>query len=177
VPTSFFCAKLAIPTSLGCWCGNRFASREKLVSIRPPAGNCYTGRVPDLVAQLNEILANEWACVRALRRAEASCDDPGKLEVIKRVRKDCSFNSVSLANVIRALGGRPTDVPSPRFSLKLSQESLDEALDMAQSAQQHIVAEIGSLLDEPELKATRAQLAQVQQLHKDDIRWLKSMGS
>lgn len=129
----------------------------------------------ELVAKLNEILADEWACVRALRRAEAPCDDPGKLEVIKRVRKDCSFNSVNLTNVIRALGGRPTDVPSPRFSLKLSQESLDEALDMAQSAQQHIIAEIGSLLDEPELKSTRTQLAQIQQMHNDDVRWLKSV--
>lgn len=128
----------------------------------------------ELVAKLNEILANEWACVRALRRAEPQCDDPGKLEVIKRVRKDCSYNSVSLTNVIRALGGRPTDVPSSRFSLKLSQESLDDALDMAQSAQQHIVAEIGLLLDEAELKSTRAQLAQVQQMHKDDMRWLRS---
>src|SRR5437016_4983182 len=45
--------------------------------------------VADLVAKLNEILADEWACVRALRRAETSCDDPGKLEVIKRVRQDC----------------------------------------------------------------------------------------
>ena len=129
----------------------------------------------DLVAQLNEILADEWACVRALRRAEAPCDDPGKLEVIKRVRKDCSFNSVSLANVIRALGGRLTDVPSTRFSLKLTTESLDEALDMAQSAQQHIVAEIGSLLDEPNLISVRTQLAQIQQMHKDDARWLKSV--
>ena len=129
----------------------------------------------DLVAKLNEILADEWACVRALRRAETSCDDPGKLEVIKRVRKDCSFNSVSLANVIRALGGRPTDVPSPRFSLKLAQESLDDALDMAQSAQQHIIAEIGSLMDETELRSTRTQLDQIQRMHKDDVRWLKSV--
>ena len=128
----------------------------------------------DLVAKLNEILAVEWACVRALRRAEPRCDDPGRLEVIKRVRKDCSVNSVGLAGIIRALGGRPTDVPSPRFSLKLATESMDEALGMAQSAQEHIVAEIGSLLDEPELKPARGQLAQVQQLHKDDTRWLKS---
>jgi hypothetical protein len=130
--------------------------------------------VADLVAKLNEILADEWACVRALRRAEPACDDPGRLEVIKRVRKDCSVNSVNLANVIRALGGRPTDVPSPRFSLKLSQESLDEALDMAQSAQQHIIAEIESLLDDPGLKSARPGLAQVQQLHKDDTRWLNT---
>ena len=123
---------------------------------------------------LNEILAVEWAGVRALRRAEPVCDDPGKLEVIKRVRKDCSINSVNLANIIRALGGRPTDIPSPRFSLKLSQESLDDALDMAQSAQEHIIAEIGTLLDELELKAVRSQLAQIQQLHREDTRWLKS---
>ncbi len=128
----------------------------------------------DLVAKLNEILADEWACVRALRRAESACDDPGRLEVIKRVRKDCSVSSVSLANVIRALGGRPTDVPSPRFSLKLSQESLDDALDMAQSAQQHIVAELEVLIDEPAVKNVRMQLGQIVQLHKDDIRWLKS---
>lgn len=130
--------------------------------------------MPDLIAKLNEILADEWACVRTLRRAEALCDEPGKLEMIKRVRKDCSLSSVSLANAIRALGGRPTDVPSPRFSLKLADESLVEAVDMAQSAQQHIVAEIEALLGEPELKTVRDALVQVQQLHKDDIRWLKS---
>ena len=128
----------------------------------------------DFVAKLNEILADEWACVRALRRAESACDDPGKLEVIKRVRKDCSINSVNLANVIRALNGRPTDIPSPRFSLKLSQESLDDALDMAQSAQQHIIAEIESLVDESSLKSARTSLAQVQQLHKDNFRWLNT---
>lgn len=128
----------------------------------------------DLAAKFNEILADEWACVRALRRAESACDDPGRLEVIKRVRKDCSVNSVSLANVVRALGGRPTDVPSPRFSLKLSQESLDDALDMAQSAQQHIVAEVETLIDETAVKNVRMQLGQIVQLHKDDIRWLKS---
>jgi hypothetical protein len=130
----------------------------------------------DLIGKLNEILADEWACVRALRRAEALSDDPGKLEMIKRVRKDCSFNSVNLANAIRSLGGRPTDIPSPRFSLQLTQESLGDALDMAQSAQQHIVAEINALLDEPELKSALTALAQIQQLHKDDIRWLKSAG-
>jgi bacterioferritin (cytochrome b1) len=127
-----------------------------------------------LVDKLNEVLADEWACVRALRRAESACDDPGQREVIKRVRKDCSVNSVSLANLIRALGGRPTDVPSPRFSLKLAQESLDEAVDLAQSAQQHIIAEIESLLDEPDLKSARTSLAQVQQLHKEDLRWLNT---
>jgi bacterioferritin (cytochrome b1) len=130
--------------------------------------------VADLVAKLNEILADEWACVRALRRAEKLCDDPGRREVIKRVRKDCSVNSVNLTNMIRALGGRPTDVPSSRFSLQLSQESLDEALDMAQSAQQHVIAEIESVLDEPGLKSARTALAQVQQLHKEDARWLDS---
>jgi len=132
--------------------------------------------MPDLIAKLNEILADEWACVRALRRAESLCDEPGKLEMIKRVRKDSSLSAVSLANVIRALGGRPTDIPSPRFSLQLLQESLGDALDMAQSAQQHIVAEIDALPDEPELKSARAALARIQQLHKDNIRWLKSAG-
>ncbi len=127
-----------------------------------------------LLDKLNEVLADEWACVRALRRAESACDDPGRREVIKRVRKDCSVNSVNLANVIRALGGRPTDVPSPRFSLKLTQESLDEALDLAQSAQQHIIAEIEALLDEPDLKSARTALAQIQQLHKENHRWLNT---
>jgi len=128
----------------------------------------------DMVSKLNEILADEWACVRALRRAESLCDEPGKLEVIKRVRKDYSLNSVSLASAIRSLGGRPTDIPSPRFSLKLADESLADALDSAQAAQQHIIAEIDSLLGELELKSVRGQLAQVQQLHREDERWLKS---
>ena len=127
-----------------------------------------------LVDRLNEIMAVEWACVRALRRAESQCDDPGKLEVIKRVRKDCSVNCVNLANVIRNLGGRPTDVPSPRFSLKLSDESAADTLDMAQSAQQHIVAEISTIIDDPDLKSSRNALDLIQHLHKEDIRWLKS---
>jgi bacterioferritin (cytochrome b1) len=124
--------------------------------------------------KLNEILADEWACVRAMRRSESQCDDPGKREVIKRIHKDCSVNCVSLADVIRALGGRPTDIPSPRFSLKLFDESLTDTLDMVQSAQQHIVDEIAAVLDEPDLKSVRNALVTVQQLHKEDIRWLKS---
>jgi hypothetical protein len=125
-----------------------------------------------LADRLNEILAAEWACVRTLRRAEARCDEPGPLEIIRRVRKDCSVNCVSLANIIRALGGRPTDIPSPRFSLQLKDETLPEILDLAQSAQQHIIAEVTALLDEPDLASSRSALGLVLQLHRDDLRWL-----
>jgi len=128
----------------------------------------------DLTGKLNEVLGDEWACVRALRRAESKCDDPGRLEVIKRVRKDCSLGCVSLANVIRQLGGRPTDIPSPRFSLKLADESLSDILDLAQSAQTHLVAEIEALIDEPALKESRTALDTVRRLHLENIRWLRS---
>ena len=128
----------------------------------------------DLAAKLNEILADEWACVRALRRAESACDDPGKREVIKRVRKDCSVNCVSLANAVRGLGGGPTDIPSARFSLKLSDESLADSLDLAQSAQEHILAEVDALIDEPDLKPCRDSLLTIRKLHTENIRWLKS---
>lgn len=128
----------------------------------------------DLVAKLNEILADDWACVRALRRGESHCDEPGKLEVIKRVRRDCSVNCVNLAVVIRGLGGRPTDVPSARFSLKLTNESLSDSVDLAQSAQKHIVAEIDALIDEPDLKTYRDPLLTIRKLHTENIRWLKS---
>ena len=129
----------------------------------------------DIVVKLNEILADEWACVRALRRAEPLCDDPGKREVVKRVRKDCSVNCVSLANVIRGLGGRPTDIPSARFSLKLSGESFAESLDMAQSAQEHVVAAVDALIDEMELKPYRQALLAIRKLHAENFRWLKSV--
>jgi len=132
--------------------------------------------VNTLADKLNEILADEWACVRALRRAEPACDDPGKLEVIKRVRKDCSVNCVNLAGVVRAIGGRPTDIPSPRFSLKLREESLTEIIDLAQSAQRHIVAEIGALVDEPELKTSRVALDSVVRLHREDVIFLDKSG-
>ena len=102
---------------------------------------------------------------------------PASVEVIKRVRKDCSVNCVSLANVVRGLGGGPTDIPSPRFSLKLSDESLADSLDMAQSAQEHIVAAVDTLIDETELKPYREALSLVRQLHTEDIRWLKSVSS
>jgi hypothetical protein len=133
--------------------------------------------MPDFAAKLNEIMADEWACVRTLRRAEALCDDPGKLEVIKRVRKDCSINCVSLANVIRALGGRPIDVPSARFSQKLAEESLADCIDLAQSTQEHIVAEIDTVIDESEMKSHRDPLLLVRELHIVDMRWLKSVAS
>ena len=128
----------------------------------------------ELIGKLNEILADEWACVRALRRAESLCDDPGKLEVIKRVRKDCSINCVNLASVVRGLGGGPADIPGARFSLKLSDESLADSLDMVQSAQEHLVAAVDALIDEAELKPHREALSLVRQLHVEDIRWLKS---
>jgi bacterioferritin (cytochrome b1) len=130
--------------------------------------------VSRLVNQLNEILADEWACVRTLRRAEALCDDPGKREVIKRVRKDCSVNCVSLTNAIRSLGGRPTDIPSGRFSLKLSDESLADSLDLAQSTQEHIIAEIDTVIDDSEMRPQRDPLLLVRKLHVENIRWLKS---
>jgi bacterioferritin (cytochrome b1) len=131
----------------------------------------------EIVAKLNEVLADEWACVRTLRRAESLCDDPGMLEIIKRVRKDCSVNCVNLANVVRGLGGGPADIPSARFSLKLSDESLADSLDMAQSAQEHIVAAVDALIDETELKPHREALSLIRELHAEDIRWLKSVSS
>ena len=128
----------------------------------------------EIVTKLNEILADEWACVRALRRAESLCDDPGKLEVIKRVRKDCSVNCVNLANVVRAFGAGPTDIPSARFSLKLIDESLSDCLDLVQSAQVHIVAAVDALIDSVELKSCREALLLVRKLHTENIPWLKS---
>jgi len=127
-----------------------------------------------VTAKLNEILAGEWSCVRTLRRAESLCDEPGQREVIKRVRKDCSVNCVNLANVVRGLGGGPVDIPSARFSLKLSDESLADILDLARSTQEHILAEIDSLIDEPEIKSYRDLLLLVRKLHAEDLRWLKS---
>jgi len=126
----------------------------------------------NLPGKLNEILADEWACVRALRRAESQCDDPGKREVIKRTRRDCSVNCVSLANAVRVVGGRPTDIPSARFTLKLSDESLSDSLDLAQSAQQHILAEIDALIDEPDLASCRESLVVVRNYHVENLRWL-----
>ncbi|HVM61359.1 MAG TPA: DUF6306 domain-containing protein [Verrucomicrobiae bacterium] len=128
----------------------------------------------EIVAKMNEILADEWACVRALRRAESLAEEPGAREVIKRVRKDCSVSCVSLANIVRELGGRPTDIPSARFSLKLTNESLAECLDLVQSAQEHIVAEVDAVIDGVELKPCREALSLVGKLHIEDIRWLKS---
>lgn len=128
----------------------------------------------EIVTKLNEILADEWACVRTLRRAESLCDDPGKLEVIKRVRKDCSVNCVSLANVVRGLGGGPTDIPSARFSLKLTDESLTDSLDFAQSTQGHIIAEIDAVIDGSGIKPYRDALLTIRKLHAENIRWLKS---
>jgi hypothetical protein len=117
----------------------------------------------ELVAKLNEILADELACVCALQRADPSH------ESIQRICRDCEANRVSLGNIIRDLGGQSTEVPSPRFSLKLSPESLDEALDMAQSVQRHILDEVATLIDDPGLKSARSQLAQIQQRHRDAL--------
>ena len=128
--------------------------------------------MPKLAAKLNEILADEWACVRALRRAEAECNDPARCEMIKRTRKDCSVNCVSLANVVRGLGGRPTDVPSPRFTLKLTDESMTDSLDLAQSAQRHIIAEIDAVIDDADLAGFRDQLVSVLKYHTENVRWL-----
>ena len=127
-----------------------------------------------LTTKLNEILADEWSCVRTLRRAESLCDEPGQREVIKRVRKDCSVNCVSLANAVRGLGGDPTDIPSARFSLKLTDESLTDSLDFAQSTQEHVVAEIDVVIDGSEIKTYRDALLTVRKLHIENIRWLKS---
>jgi bacterioferritin (cytochrome b1) len=131
----------------------------------------------EIVTKLNEILADEWACVRALRRAESLSDEPGTREVIKRVRKDCSVSCVSLANIVRGLGGGPTDTPSARFSLKLTDESLADCLDLVQSAQEHIVAAVDALIDGLELKSCREALLLVRKLHTENIRWLKSATS
>jgi hypothetical protein len=93
------------------------------------------------------------------------------------VRKGCSVNCVSLANVVRGLGSGPTDIPGARFSLKLSDESLADSLDMAQSAQEHIVAAVDALIDETELKPHRHALLLVRRLHAENIRWLTSASS
>ncbi len=79
--------------------------------------------------------------------------------------------------MVRGLGGGPTDITGARFSLKLSDESLADSLDMAQSAQEHIVAAVDALIDETELKLHRHALLLVRRLHAEDIRWLKSVSS
>ena len=61
-----------------------------------------------------------------------------------------------------------------RFSLKLADESLADCLGLAQSAQEHLVAEIDVVIDEPEIKSWREPLSLVRELHVTDIRWLKS---
>ena len=90
------------------------------------------------------------------------------------MRKDCSVNCVNLAAAVRQLGGHPTDVPSTRFSLQLKGETLAEILDLAQSAQHYVVAELSRLLDEPNLAPVRSALALVIQLHRDNQRWLQA---
>lgn len=125
--------------------------------------------------RLNEVLAVEWACVRCLRRAEPLATDPALREVVKRMRKESGLHCVTLANAVRALGGHPTDIPNPRFALKLRNETLDDVLDLAASAQTHIVAELTTLLDEPPFKPVRSALAQVRQHHQDDLRWLQAV--
>jgi hypothetical protein len=127
-----------------------------------------------LADKVNEIMSAEWACVRALRRAEALSDGPGQLEVIKRVRKDCSYQCVNLANVVRGLQGRPTDIPSARFSMKIENETFADVVDLIRSVQQHIVDELAAVLDEPGLEAFRPQLVQIRQVHTEDIRWLRA---
>jgi hypothetical protein len=128
-----------------------------------------------LVEKLNEVLADEWACVRALRRAESLCQDPGPLEMIKRVRKDTSVGCVTLSSVIRQLNGHPTDLPSARFSLQIVGESFAETIDMAQSAQTHIIGALATLMDEPGLEPYRTALATLHQLHRENHRWLGSV--
>jgi hypothetical protein len=64
-----------------------------------------------------------------------------------------------------------------RFSLKLSDESLADSLDMAQSAQEHVVAAVDALIDEAELKPHRQALLLVRKLHVENMRWLKSVSS
>jgi hypothetical protein len=61
-----------------------------------------------------------------------------------------------------------------RFSLKLADESLADCLDLAQSTQEHIMAEIDVVIDEPVIKSWRDPLLLVRELHVTDIRWLRS---
>jgi len=93
--------------------------------------------------------------------------------------RDCSVNCVSLANAVRGLGGGPTDIPSARFSLKLTDESLTElppTLPVNPGA--HHRREFDAVIDGSGIKPYRDALLTVRKLHTENIRWLKSaMGS
>jgi hypothetical protein len=51
---------------------------------------------------------------------------------------------------------------------------LSAILDLSQSTQEQILAEIDALIDEPDIESYRDLLLIVRKLHAENLRWLKS---
>jgi hypothetical protein len=118
-----------------------------------------------IIEKLNEVLGHELACSWTLRRAASICIAPDRKREIASLREVCDVNCANLAVVVANYGGLPTKTPSPRFSIRLRDESLEEVLDLAHSAQVHILGELEGLLDEPELKGAREELRAIRRDH------------
>ena len=120
------------------------------------------------VSRLNDILADERACMRTLCRADVQGADPSHRELVKRVLAASGEVCTELEKTIRALGGKPVS----------HGESLADNLRMAEYAQQYIIAKIDAVMNEPELKRYGEPLLAIRQFHADNIRWLaKALGA
>jgi hypothetical protein len=118
------------------------------------------------IEKLNEVLGHELACSHTLRRAEAVCPRGIRQQQIAYVRESCDVNCVNLAAVVTNCGGLPNQVPNPRFTIRLMGETIGEILDLALSAQVHILGEIESLVDDHDLRGVRQELLAIRADHR-----------
>ena len=124
------------------------------------------------VAELNEILSEERACVWILRQARFRCYDASQIEVIQSILDGYDHICVELEHTIGALGGEPTEMSSERPATDGRGESLVDKLKAVEALQQHVITKIDTVIAEPGLERCKQLLLAIRQFHFDNLRWL-----
>jgi hypothetical protein len=124
---------------------------------------------------LNNILADEWACMEVLRRARVQCDEPQLHDALECMLNACSENCIQLENIVRALGDEPVSVPNQRFGLPRFDESLGDSLALLETIQQQIIAEIDADIDRFHVHRYRQRLESMRAFHHAAISRLEEL--
>jgi hypothetical protein len=124
---------------------------------------------------LNDILANEWACMEVLRRARVQCDEPQLHDALECMLNACSENCIQLENIIRAGGGEPVNVPNQRFGLPRFDESLGDSLVLLETIQRQVMAEIDGGIDRSNVRRDRQRLEGIRAFHHAAISRLEEL--
>ena len=126
------------------------------------------------VSRLSALIADEWCCVWILSHALSVCRDSRQHELIQRILPGFTEIYLELQKIIRVCGWEPGQCVSGCVPPRAVKHSLDDNLELVESTQKNIIAQIDALLAELVDEAPSELLAAIRQFHVDCVRWLRA---